>query len=236
MTSSNKELIFTNIKAISFDLDDTLYDNQPVINRAFSKLYDHLVNRYPGIKQHYNLEQFIHAAMTMKHQLPLTADLSELRRMHIRQVLQSSGYSETHDEEEAFKVFWRERQDVVLFPGVTHILEQLAMKKPLVAISNGNACIRQIGIGRYFQHSFSAADTGKPKPDKSLFLLACEKLDIETEQLLHIGDNLEKDVGGAIQAGCHAIWFNPSDKPADNHRADAVIHSLSQLLEIKFSD
>jgi len=223
----------TNIKALSFDLDDTLYDNEPVIRNAFQKLYDYLVECYPNISQHYHFDTFLDAAITLKEEHPLIFDLGILRRLHIEKVMQRSGY-QTGDLEQAFDIFWQARQQVELFPGVHKILAELSARLPMVAISNGNACIKTIGIERYFQWAINTSDTGKPKPDSSMFLLACEKLAIQPEQLLHIGDNLEKDINGAFKAGCPSIWFNHRQLRVTNHKADGVIENLSELLTPDF--
>ena len=238
-----------NVKALSFDLDDTLYNNVPVIKNAFLELYNYLITNFPEVALKYSFDDFIHAAKTLKSSLPNTANLNQLRRLHIQKILSTSGYenSEHHaSSEKAFDVFWQARQKVTLFPSVHKILKILSDKLPLVAISNGNACIKIIGIDQYFKFSISASDTGKPKPHSSMFLLACEKLEIEPEQLVHIGDNIQHDVNGAKLAGCRAIWFNQhsvqennpevENTGVENNNADGVIEQLSALLTYDFNN
>jgi len=228
---SDKKL--SNIKALSFDLDDTLYNNVPVINNAFHELYQYLLNHYPDIKYHYSFDNFLSAAQNLKHHHDLTHDLSQLRRLHIEQVLQHSGYQQ-FELEQAFHVFWHARQQVELYPGVIKVLNELSKQLPLISISNGNACPKTIGISKYFQFSLSVSEKYRAKPDNSMFFHACDKLQILPEQLLHIGDNLEKDVAGANSAGCRSIWFNQTKLSGRNHHADAVIEELSELLLFNF--
>ncbi|MCP3674606.1 MAG: HAD-IA family hydrolase [Gammaproteobacteria bacterium] len=228
-----------NVKALSFDLDDTLYNNVPVIRNAFLELYNYLVINFPNIAVKYSFDNFIHVATTLRASQSSTANLNLLRRLHIQKILSTSGYenSEFHaSSEKAFNVFWQARQKVSLFPNVHETLNVLSEKLPLVAISNGNACIKIIGINQYFKFSINASDTGKPKPDSSMFLLACEKLEIEPEQLVHIGDSIEHDVNGAKLAGCRAIWFNHNSENTEikNNNADSVIEQLSALLAYNF--
>jgi len=226
-----------NVKALSFDLDDTLYDNGPVIKNAFLELYNYLLSHYPKIINVYDFGAFISAAQTMKKSHPATADLSLLRRLHIQQVLKNSGYESLLKPdlvEEAFDIFWQARQKVTLYPEVHKILMALSAKLPMVTLSNGNACIKAIGIDQYFQYSISTSDTGKPKPDSSMFLLACEKLAIEPAQLVHIGDNINFDIKGAKNAGCRSIWLNQFSEDIQNHQADAMINQLSELLDFNF--
>jgi len=227
-----------NVRGLSFDLDDTLYDNKPVIRNAFLELYHHLLKHYPKIASKYNFDDFLHAAKSLRRQYPLEADLGKLRRMHINQVILKSGYQSTitsSANKEAYNIFWQARQKVKLFPDVLQILKTLSTQLPLVSISNGNACTKTIGIDNYLQHSINAIDTGKAKPDSSMFLLACEKLDIEPVQLVHIGDNLDLDVKGAVNAGCRSIWLNWFDQSTTDNPANIVIDKLSELLDIEFN-
>ena len=230
-------LLIQNVRALSFDLDDTLYDNIPVIKNAFFALYSYLIAPYPGIIDKYSFDAFINSAKALQKEHPFNADLNHLRRLHIQQVLARSGYrlNENSDLiEQAFLVFWRARQQVTLYPDTLRVLEILSAKLPLIAISNGNACIKSIGLDRLFSFSINATATGKPKPDSSMFLVACEKLAIQPEQLIHIGDDLINDIGGAHNAGCRSIWIRPQAASNTKHTANIVIERLSELLDIDF--
>ncbi len=230
-------LSLRNVKGLSFDLDDTLYDNEPVIRNAFQELYDYLLNHYPDIRDHYSFEDFLRAAKTIKKTHSNEANLGKLRRMHIRQILARSGYPSdinSTQNKEAYAVFWQARQKVTLYPDAHPILKSLSSQLPLVSISNGNACTKSLGIDHYLQHSINAIDTGKAKPHPSMFLLACKQLAIEPEQLVHIGDNVDMDIVGATNAGCRSIWLNWHDHNMLNHNADLVINNLKALLDIDF--
>ena len=226
-----------NVRALSFDLDDTLYDNKPVINNALLELYNYLASQYPKFASNYDYDKFINTPLLLKTDQELITDFSKRRRLHIKQVINACGYKKLTAAaiEKAFSVFWRARQRVTLFPDTHQILLALSTNFPLVSISNGNACTKSIGIGQYFQYSISAADTGKPKPDKSMFLLACKKLQIQAEQLIHIGDSIHYDIEGAYQAGCRSIWLNQHREVVLNHQAEVVIKQLSELLDFDLS-
>ena len=229
------KLNFKNIKGISFDLDDTLYDNKPVIKNAFLTLYNYLTEHYPNIKQHYNFQSFVDAAITLKDEHPLITNMNTLRKLHISKTITVSGYPETNDLH-AYEIFWKARQKVTLFPETIKVLRFLSKKVPLVSISNGNACTKSIGIDAYFQYNINAMDTGKIKPDSSMFHLACNKLSIKHEQLLHIGDDLSHDIKGAFGAGCRSIWINRHHQICHDHSADAVIEKISDLLHLSINN
>jgi len=229
MTDKKKPKTIENIQALSFDLDDTLYDNPPVIKNAFFALYQYLLEHYPNIKKNFNFDEFLSAAYHLKQDQSRISDLTKLRYLHIKQVLNKSGYKQPRLDD-AFNVFWQARQRVELYPGVIEILAQLSRRFPMVSISNGNACIKAIGIDRFFQTSIMVSDRYKPKPHNSMFLAACKNLAIQPQQLLHIGDCLEKDINGAHAAGCRSIWLNVHREVVNKTNADAVIEDLSDLL------
>ena len=222
-----------NIRAISFDLDDTLYDNLPVIQKAYFALYNHLITHYPEIKARYNFKSFLEHASEFQIKNKNTVDLSLLRRQHISELL-SVSEKNNPKVELAFEVFWKARQNVTLYPGVFNILEALSSKMPLITISNGNASTKAIGIDHFFEFSISTKDINCAKPDPKIFLFACDKLSIKPHQLLHIGDNLNKDVNGAQIAGCRAVWFNNQKMSSSSIDIEFDIASLDELLNFNF--
>ena len=184
------------IKAISFDLDDTLWDNSVVIERAMKKLYQQMLQSYPIIENNFNLQSFIQLSQEMSLQFSqlkeTRCDLSKLRQLHIRHVLVESCCP--FDKVELFfnhYYFWRNQ--VTLFAGAEKLLKYLAQSYSLIGISNGNANIDMIGIGNYFQFSICAADVGEKKPGNKLYLMAANKLKIALENIVHIGDDFEGD-------------------------------------------
>lgn len=200
---------FEAIRAISFDLDDTLWECQPVIKQAEAKLYGWLQQHAPRISDVYSSEQMRERRIQLAQQQPsLQHDLSELRRISLRQHADEAGYACEPLVSEAFEVFIAARNEVVLFEDVLPVLERLRQNYPLVALTNGNADIKRIGIDHLFQDSISAEDVTLGKPDPEMFELACQRLNIQPSELLHVGDDPLRDVMGAQQAGVQALWVN----------------------------
>ncbi|MEK9721639.1 MAG: HAD family hydrolase, partial [Quisquiliibacterium sp.] len=81
----------------------------------------------------------------------------------------------------------------------------------LVAISNGNADLDRIGLGKLFSASLSAQDLDFAKPDPRIFLKACSQVGIEPARVLHVGDDLRLDVLAARQAGLQSAWLRRAD-------------------------
>ncbi|MFT5451340.1 MAG: HAD superfamily hydrolase (TIGR01549 family) [Enterobacterales bacterium] len=235
MTSPKAFNKIINIKALSFDLDDTLYNNKPVISKAYQLLFSFLEDNYPKVTDFFTFDSFVKLAITINQNHPQLVDLNVLRRLHIKSTLTTAGYNSNPSiEDEAFEVFWLARQDIQMFPEVKMVLSALAKRFPLVAITNGNACIKTMGLEQFFKFSVSPLDTGEAKPHPSMYLYATEKLAIQPQELLHIGDKVDIDIVGAQNAGCRSIWFNPKQEHDINNGSDAVIKCLSELLDEGF--
>ena len=52
---------------------------------------------------------------------------------------------------------------------------------------------------------------GRSKPFSDMYLLAAEKLNVPIGEILHVGDDLTTDVGGAIRSGMQACWIRPEN-------------------------
>ena len=87
----------------------------------------------------------------------------------------------------------------------------LAKKWPLVAITNGNAQPELFGLGDYFEFVLRAGPHGRSKPFSDMYFLAAEKLNVPIGEILHVGDDLTTDVGGAIRSGMQACWIRPEN-------------------------
>jgi HAD superfamily hydrolase (TIGR01509 family) len=206
-------LDISQIQAITLDLDDTLWPVWPTIAQAELRLQEWLADCAPATAtlfsnphQRHALREQAVAAWPQHHH-----DLSFQRQEMIRLGLLASG-----DDPElagpAFEVFFAARQQVKLFDDSLSALRRLSARWPVLALSNGNADVERIGIGRYFCGSVSARDTGVAKPDARIFQAAADRLQLAPHQILHVGDDESLDVLGALAAGMQTAWINRSDK------------------------
>ncbi|WP_083686189.1 HAD family hydrolase [Rhodoferax koreense] len=224
-------LDLTKIRAISLDLDDTLWPIWPTIARAEQVLLDWLKLRAPATAGLFGSPEALREIRNRMHTLrpDLHADLSALRRESIRLALQQANEDGTLAEE-AFEVFFAERQRVDLFDDVLPALDLLAARYPLVALTNGNADIARVGLGAYFTASITAREFGVAKPDARIFEAAARAADVAPEQVLHVGDDALLDVLGALGAGMQAVWVNRTDQLWQQEmQPHAEVASLAEL-------
>lgn len=219
--------------ALSLDLDDTLWPVWPAIARAEDRLHDWLCVHAPATASRYDRT----ALRTLREHVGLEHpearhDLSWLRLESLRRALRASG-DDVALAEAAFEVFFDERQRVDLFEDVRPALERLAARFPLVALTNGNADLERIGLASLFSGAVTARSFGVAKPDARIFHAACELAGAAPQQVLHVGDDLELDVHGALRAGLQAAWVTRPEIHSQPPAAPEGVHSVvSQLTEL----
>lgn len=196
------------IRAITLDLDDTLWPVWPTIAHAEARLQSWLAEHAPAacaLAQQQDVVRRIRAEVQAEH-VGLAHDLGALRREAIRQMLARAG-DDPALADAAYAVFLAARQQVQLFGDALPALELLGRRWPLVALSNGNADVRQVGIGQFFHAAVSAAEVGVAKPDARIFQLGAEAAGVSPGQVLHVGDDALLDAQGALDAGMQAVWL-----------------------------
>ena len=222
------------VKGVSLDLDDTLWPIWPTIERAEKALHEWLMQRAPMTAALFSSPGALREIRAeMQDARPeLKHDMSALRRESIRLALYRAG-EDPLLAEAAFDAFFAARQEVTLFEDALPALEFLAARYPLVALSNGNADVQRIGLGRFFRASVTAREFGVGKPDPRIFHAAAGALELTPAEVLHIGDDATLDALGALNAGMQAGWLNRADAlwPHEQEPHVTLMH-LGELQEL----
>lgn len=218
------------VSVLSFDLDNTLYDNNPVLAAAEQAMLDKLHQLAPIQTSATNSHHWWLFRKQLAVQDPeIRHDVGLWRLRGLEQGLLQSGITPNEVQEiaaQAFQAFCHTRCQINIAPQVTRLLQQLAEHFTLIAITNGNAMLEPMGIADLFALYLRAGPDGRMKPYPDLFLNAAAQLKIEPQQILHIGDSHRADVIGALNAGCQAVWL-------DHHHATVNVlpHIRLQNLE-----
>ena len=220
------------IRAITIDLDDTLWPIAPTISQAEQVLQDWLaahvpaaaaLARQPGVRQRIR--------QTVQQQWPdQLHDLSFLRLQSLRHLLHEAGEA-LHHAEPAFEVFFAARQQVCLYDDTVQALAFLSARLPVLALSNGNADVQRIGLGRYFVGTVAAKHVGVAKPDRAIFEYAAQILRQPIDAVLHVGDDVQLDVCAALDVGMQTVWVNRGGQVwhGGDRLAHLEVHDLLQL-------
>ncbi len=214
------------VRAITLDLDDTLWPFAPIGARIERVLDDWLRRHSPATAAMFPVERMralredvFAAHPQLKH------DLSALRRMTLERALRESG-ADIALLEPAYEIFYAARNQVECYPDALAALERIAARLPVAAVTNGNADLQRIGLDHLFAHQVHARGHGAAKPEASIFHAACGLLGVPPGEVLHVGDHIEMDVLGAARAGLRSCWIN---RPEDHGgRPQAWTHATAR--------
>ena len=225
------------VRAISFDLDDTLYDNRPVIEHAEQWMVAHMRDRYLETAM-YDRSWWHRLKLELQRQQPaLVDDVSLCRRVLLQRGLIEGGMNEAMAHQEAESVFaqFLEVRSQIAVPDTTRrILSALAQKYPLVVITNGNVLLERLGLEGQFQHVLKAGGGFRMKPAPDLFTDMARRLQLAPQQILHVGDDVTTDVAGAVHNGYRSAWLNDVGQEWRTLRIlpDVLLTRLEQLLTL----
>ncbi len=226
------------VRAMTFDLDDTLYDNKPVILETEAKAMAWMHQNHPVSASRSNRWWHEVKRQVLAEDSWLKNDVTAWRHRQIVTGLGLLGYSPLQAEKAAGELIEQVlyyRSDFVVPQAAHQVLETLSQAMPLVAITNGNVDVERIGLSDYFALVLKAGPDGYAKPHRALFDKATTFLGLPPSQVLHVGDHLVSDVQGAKNSGLSACWFNDQSKNIiEQSRAtilpDVEVQDLQELV------
>ena len=199
------------IELITFDLDDTLWDNMPTIRKAEIDTRKWIEDKVGRIEWG-DFDDFLNLREELiKEDESIAWDISKLRKEIFRKKLIHIEPQPYRNEivDKAFEIFIQKRHEVEFYDGVEESIEQLSQKYTLGILTNGNADIFKFEIGKFFDFSISSLEAKDSKPNRSHFDQALNKINSSNySDMLHIGDHQINDVFGAFNLGIEALWFN----------------------------
>lgn len=221
------------VRAITLDLDDTLWPIAPVVLRAETVLGQWLRRHAPRTAERFPLEAMRALRDEVAREHPhLAHDFTRQRLIALERMLTAAG-DDVALAQPAFEAFFAARCDVVHYDDTVDALDRLAARVPLAALSNGNADLVRIGLMDRFAFQLGAREHGAAKPDPSIFHAACARLDVPLAHVLHVGDDIEMDVVGAHRAGLRSCWINRDGRtwPHAALRPDLEFTDLAALAD-----
>lgn len=224
------------IKAITFDGDGTLWDFESVMIEALEKVLDAIRpladEATAGRLSVLDLIE-IRDDLAARH-MAVVPDHVALRRDSIRVLLDRIGVSSSGLVDRLSDLYFDHRfATIKLYDDALPALTELRRDFAIALVSNGNNDPARFGLDHYFDSTVFAQDCGFSKPDPRIFGAAMRGLGIEPSQAIHIGDSLSTDVAGAQASGLKALWLNRDNDPNDTPiRPDAAIADLREILDM----
>jgi putative hydrolase of the HAD superfamily len=218
------------IRCVTFDLDDTLWQEEPLLRAAEEAFYDWVRCHYPRISERYDRQELVaHRRWYFQRYPEMGHDFTYLRCRWLRHLADRFGY-DAQLEEHGFRVFWEHRNAVTLFEEAHEALDGMRERYAVGAITNGNADVHHIGIGHYFDFVITAAGAGAAKPKAAIFHAALAAAGVEARHAVHVGDDPKRDVQGANAVGMRTVWVNVNVTPwPGGPPPDAEIRTLDEL-------
>ena len=218
------------VRAVLFDLDDTLWPILPVIRRAETLLHAWLQLHVPVVGAAWSIERLRARRMALMLKNPhFEIDLQGLRHAGLTEAFIDCG-ADTAMIDAAMILFNDARNAVTPFDDVVPALTRLGRWLHVGSITNGVADLDTIGLAPHFSVSLAAHRFGRAKPDPTIFHAACEALSVLPSEAVYVGDDLKLDVQAAQDAGLRAVWINRFDRSLPAHvRPDAVCSNLVEL-------
>ena len=217
------------VRAIFFDLDDTLCDTTGTRTERTQRCLARLRRDHPGVDP----ERFVERVLE-----PTNAPRG-IRGVPL--VLDDLGLADSPAGRDANRMwFFVDAYDLLRpLPGVREVLPAMTDRYSLSIVTNGEDDIqrgklRHLGLGEHFRHLVISGNVGYEKPDARIFEHALGLAGVPASEALAVGDRLETDVAGAKAAGIRAVWFDHwNDEPrATGPQPDAVITAFEQLLDV----
>lgn len=203
------------LKAIFFDLDDTLLVTEPAHREAVAVSCGEAARRCRAIDASGLEAAYLQVGreMWLSFDLPSMRESAiEIRRKLWATALERVGASDdlladalaAHHTEER-------RSRYRLFPDALSTLQRLHRRYHLGIITNGLTEIQQekierLGIEPYFDTILISQAVGIAKPDAGIFERALGALPCEPWEAVMVGDSLARDIAGARTAGLHTLW------------------------------
>ncbi len=225
-------------KSIFFDLDHTLWDFETNSREALLELHQSYQLEKKGIERNAFLLAFKKINTGLWHLYDtgkIKQEVIRLQRFH--RIFQEFEIEE-YDLSLKFSTDYVDQSPKKknLLPHAKEVLEHLYPIYPLHIITNGFSEIQSTkltssGIHHYFQSIVTSEKAGHKKPSKEIFEYALKENNLQSHEVVMIGDNLLTDMGGAKNAFIDAIYFNP-EKVMHDSQITHEIHSLAELKQL----
>ena len=219
------------IKVISFDLDGTLWNFESAMVQGLETVLGVIRGRDPIAGSRLTVRGLIDTRDVVAREFSGDfIDLELIRLESFRRSLGDIGRANDSLAEEVFNVYVSARfRCMEPYDDVVPVIQSLRSTYTIGAISNGNSYPDRLGLSHLFDFEVMAELVGYSKPDPRIFHAALREAGCEAGELLHIGDDIEADVRGAVRAGANALLIDRNGPQQALPPEVRTITNLNQL-------
>nr|WP_264301465.1 HAD family hydrolase [Vibrio parahaemolyticus] len=232
------------LKAIFFDMDETLCGTSQADKAAGQKFAAWIQQTYPQISdpqaflQRYLQGVYKKLNAEFPQLVALLPDENAFRCGLIQTILAEDGiHIDAEQAQQAQHYFDSARMGAfTFFPGVKEMLTDLRKHYKLVVITNGpifsqHPKLKATQMDEWVDHIIVGGEEPEEKPAASIFQKALNLVDIKPEEALHIGDSLAADIAGANNMGILSVWVNATG--ASNPTEITPNFEIRETVELK---
>jgi HAD superfamily hydrolase (TIGR01549 family) len=226
------------IKAVFFDLDDTLHNSQIPFTDAFKKVFpgDHKQVHFDSLYKKFR--DF--SDLLWRRYVNNEITLEKLRIERLVLALKSANIKISDELANEFqKSYEIGLKSLRLFPEVPELLETIKRKEYKIGIITNGPIehqynkIKSLNLTKYIPREwiFISDEVGAAKPNSQIFHHVSQRVGFSPSELLYIGDSWVNDVVGSCEAGWQSIWYNHRKRePGSNHKPIAEVDCLSSVI------
>jgi putative hydrolase of the HAD superfamily len=221
-----------------FDLDHTLWDFEANSRQTLEQLYSDLDLQKKGIDDFdkFHKNYLVHNDKLWERYRNGFIKVDELRwkRMWLT-LLDFKIGDETLAREMGNKFLELLPTRTILFPHAKEILDYLIKRNyHLHLITNGfektqHSKLKNSGLDSFFKEVITSEGSNSLKPHKEIFDYAFEKTGAKKEESIMIGDSIEVDIQGAINAGIDQVYVNHLSNDDHKVKPTYTVYSLREL-------
>jgi putative hydrolase of the HAD superfamily len=215
--------------AIFFDLDDTLLNRKEAVKKFFPSFVNMLRVLDMNSQQTYPVD-----VSTMFIKFCEYDNIGAHDADIIKRFLCEYKFKVQIDE---VICYWNENLPKCFsIPKTTlEIISKIKSLFKIGIITNGLTMVQkskicQTQLDKFFDIVIISDEVGVKKPDKRIFDIALQRLNVTPEKALYVGDNIVNDIMGCQNASIRGIWFNP--KRSKNCTDVSPMFEIADLAEL----
>ncbi|MED7787872.1 HAD family hydrolase [Francisella sp. 19X1-34] len=211
------------IKAIIFDLDQTLIDRDATMINFLSEQHNRILNNVV------NKDSFVNSVIKFQESGYADKFIAYQKTCINMKIDCSLALDLYKDMENSYG------ENPILLEGAKEVLEYLSKDYKIGLISNGprrwqENKIKYSNIGSFFDSIIISGKKGIKKPNIEIFHKSCNDLNVRPKESVYIGDHPTNDIEAAIDAGMYGVWVK-NENYCKPYKYNYIIDSLKDLID-----
>lgn len=209
------------IRTVCFDIDNTMYDYTSSNSIAMLAIEKYGREKL-GIEKEAFFSIYQQAQQQVKETLNQDCVALHNRLIRFQCMMENIGKTPYPYAWELYHIYWDTLlKQAVPEPGLQQFMKLLKEEGIRIGVGTDMTAhiqfkkLELLGVADYIDFIVTSEETGVEKPDPAFFKCCLKKVNCRPEECLFIGDNLKKDVLGAIASGMKALWYLGVEKGSE---------------------